>query len=59
MRFFKNLVAGLDTVSIQEVSLALSVGVAPEKIIYTTNGVSLEEIENVAKKGVQINIDNL
>ena len=45
--------------SIQEVSLALSVGVAPEKIIYTPNGVSLEEIENVAKKGVQINIDNL
>ena len=59
LRFFKNLGAGLDTVSIQEVSLALSVGVAPEKIIYTPNGVSLEEIENVAKKGVQINIDNL
>jgi diaminopimelate decarboxylase len=57
--FFKNLGAGLDTVSIQEVNLALSVGVAPEKIIYTPNGVSLEEIENVAKKGVQINIDNL
>ena len=59
LRFFKNLGAGLDTVSIQEVDLALSVGVAPEKIIYTPNGVSLEEIENVAKKGVQINIDNL
>ena len=59
LRFFKNIGAGLDTVSIQEVSLALSVGVAPEKIIYTPNGVSLEEIENVAKKGVQINIDNL
>ena len=59
LRFFKNLVAGLDTVSIQEVNLGLSVGVAPEKIIYTPNGVSLEEIENVAKKGVQINIDNL
>ena len=59
LRFFKNLGAGLDTVSIQEVNLALSVGIAPEKIIYTPNGVSLEEIENVAKKGVQINIDNL
>jgi len=59
LRFFKNIGAGLDTVSIQEVNLALSVGVAPEKIIYTPNGVSLEEIENVAKKGVQINIDNL
>jgi len=59
LRFFKNLGAGLDTVSIQEVNLALSVGVDPKKIIYTPNGVSLEEIENVAKKGVQINIDNL
>ena len=59
LRFFKNLGAGLDTVSIQEVNLGLSVGVAPEKIIYTPNGVSLEEIENVAKMGVQINIDNL
>jgi len=59
LRFFKNLGAGLDTVSIQEVNLGLSVGIAPEKIIYTPNGVSLEEIENVAKLGVQINIDNL
>ena len=59
LRLFKNLGAGLDTVSIQEVNLALSVGVDPKKIIYTPNGVSLEEIENVAKKGVQINIDNL
>ena len=59
LRFFKNLGAGLDTVSIQEVNLALSVGVDPKKIIYTPNGVSLDEIENVAKKGVQINIDNL
>jgi diaminopimelate decarboxylase len=59
LRFFKNLGAGLDTVSIQEVNLALSVGVDPKKIIYTPNGVSLDEIENVAKKEVQINIDNL
>ena len=30
-----------------------------ENIIYTPNGVSLKEIEKVAKLGVQINIDNL
>mgnify|MGYP001358711758 CR=1 FL=1 len=57
--YFKKLGAGLDTVSIQEVQLGIAAGVAPKKIIYTPNGVSLEEIENVAKKGVQINIDNL
>lgn len=51
--------AGLDTVSAQEVRLGLAAGVPPEKIIFTPNGVSLAEIEQVAKLGVQINIDNL
>ena len=59
LRYFNTLGAGLDTVSIQEVDLGIAAGVDPQKIIYTPNGVSLEEIENVAKKGVQINIDNL
>jgi diaminopimelate decarboxylase len=56
---FKELGAGLDTVSIQEVKLGLEAGVDPSKIIYTPNGVSLEEIEKVSAMGVQINIDNL
>ncbi|MFT6066099.1 MAG: diaminopimelate decarboxylase [Paraglaciecola sp.] len=59
LKFFKNLGAGLDTVSIQEVHLGLTTGIDPKKIIFTPNGVSLTEIEEVAKLGVQINIDNL
>lgn len=51
--------SGLDTVSIQEVKLGLLAGFDPKDIIYTPNGVSLQEIEEVAKLGVQINIDNL
>mgnify|MGYP003663292301 CR=1 FL=1 len=51
--------SGLDTVSIQEVKLGLEAGAKPEDIIYTPNGVSMEEIEIAAKLGVQINIDNL
>ncbi|MDT0554532.1 diaminopimelate decarboxylase [Patiriisocius hiemis] len=51
--------AGLDTVSIQEVQLGLKAGANPKDIIYTPNGVSLEEIEVAAKLGVKINIDNL
>jgi diaminopimelate decarboxylase len=51
--------AGMDTVSIQEVQLALTAGISPEMIIYTPNGVSLEEIEKAVTLGVQINIDNL
>jgi diaminopimelate decarboxylase len=59
LSLFKELGAGLDTVSIQEVKLGLEAGVEPSKIIYTPNGVSLEEIEKVSAMGVQINIDNL
>ncbi len=59
LRLFNHLGAGLDTVSIQEVQLGLEAGVDPSKIIFTPNGVSLEEIEEAAELGVQINIDNL
>lgn len=59
LKLFNEMGSGLDTVSIQEVQLGLKAGFKPEDIIYTPNGVSLEEIENVAQLGVQINIDNL
>ena len=59
LKFLKNLGSGLDTVSIQEVQLGLVAGFKAQNIIFTPNGVSLEEIEEVAKLGVQINIDNL
>ena len=59
LSYMHNLGAGLDTVSIQEVKLGLSAGVSAQMIIFTPNGVSLEEIEEAAALGVQINIDNL
>jgi diaminopimelate decarboxylase len=59
LRLMNSLGSGLDTVSIQEVQLGLKAGFKPEDIIYTPNGVSLEEIEEAAKLGVRINIDNL
>ena len=59
LSYMHNLGAGLDTVSIQEVKLGLSAGVPAQMIIFTPNGVSLEEIEEAAELGVQINIDNL
>lgn len=59
LRLMNDLGSGLDTVSIQEVKLGLLAGFKPESIIYTPNGVSLEEIEEAATLGVRINIDNL
>ena len=59
LKLFHQLGSGLDTVSIQEVKLGLNAGFDPQNIIYTPNGVSMEEIEAVAQLGVQINIDNL
>ena len=55
----KKMGSGLDTVSIQEVQMGIEAGFEPQDIIFTPNGVSLEEIERAAKIGVQINIDNL
>ena len=59
LSYMHSLGAGLDTVSIQEVKLGLSAGAPAQMIIFTPNGVSLEEIEEAAELGVQINIDNL
>ena len=59
LKFINSLGAGLDTVSIQEVKLGLHAGFKAKDIIYTPNGVSLQEIEDVTKLGTQINIDNL
>ncbi len=59
LKVFKQLNAGLDTVSVQEVQLGLKAGFDPNDIIFTPNGVSLVEIEQAKDLGVQINIDNI
>ena len=59
LQLLREMGSGLDTVSIQEVMLGLHAGYEPDRIFYTPNGVSLEEIEEVNAMGVQINIDNL
>ncbi len=59
LKYINSLGAGIDTVSVQEVMIGLKAGFSPEKIIYTPNGVSIDEIISVAKMGVNINIDNL
>ncbi|MEM0994993.1 MAG: diaminopimelate decarboxylase [Bacteroidota bacterium] len=59
LKLFKQWGAGLDTVSIQEVQLGLRAGFEPSEILYTPNCVSLEEIEEAVRLGVNMNIDNI
>lgn len=59
LNLLRSMGSGLDTVSIQEVQLGIKAGFQPKDIIFTPNGVSINEIERVAALGVQINIDNL
>jgi len=59
LKYMINMGSGIDAVSIQEVKIALKAGVNPKKILYTPNGVSIEEIKEVSELGVSINIDNL
>jgi len=59
LKYISSLGCGIDCSSINEVKLALHAGVAPEKILYTSNGISFEEIEEAVKSGVHVNIDSL
>jgi diaminopimelate decarboxylase len=49
----------IDCSSINEVKLALYAGVDPQRILYTSNGISFEEIQEAVEAGVHINIDSL
>jgi diaminopimelate decarboxylase len=59
LRLLKQMGSGCDCVSIQEVELALMAGFDPQDILYTPNGVSIQELEKAVNKGVKINIDNI
>lgn len=59
LRVIRGLGAGVDTVSIGEIRLALLAGFAPKDIIYTPNGVPMEEIDQAVELGVHIHIDSV
>lgn len=59
LKHFKELGSGLDCVSIQEVKLGIKAGFDPNKIIYTPNGVGMDEIQEAVKIGVKVTIDNI
>jgi len=59
LKLLKQEGSGIDAVSMNEVRLGLKAGFEPEEILYTPNGVSIEEMEEAVKLGVNINIDNI
>ena len=59
LRLLKAQGAGLDAVSITEVELGLRAGFAPDKIMFTPNCVSFNEIKEAVELGVHINIDSI
>lgn len=59
LKLMKKLGSGLDAVSIEEVQLGLMAGFTPAEILFTPNGVSVEELKQAVEIGVKINIDNI
>ncbi len=59
LKFIKNLGASLDCVSINEVKLGLKAGFDSKKLLFTPNGVDLQEIEEAMQFGIHINIDTI
>jgi diaminopimelate decarboxylase len=59
LKYINTIGCGIDCSSVNEVKLAVHAGVPKEKILYTSNGISFEEIDEVTKTGAHINIDSL
>jgi diaminopimelate decarboxylase len=59
LKYIDSLGSGIDCSSVNEVKLAVHAGVSKERILYTSNGIAFDEIEEVAIHGVHINIDSL
>ena len=59
LKYIKSIGANVDCSSINEVRLALHAGFGPQHILYTSNSIAFEEIEEAKNLGVHINIDSI
>lgn len=59
LKYMKGLGLGLNTVSIQEVHMGLSLGYKADEMVFTPNIVEFEEIRQAVDLGVPVNIENL
>ena len=59
LKYVRELGANVDCSSMNEVRLAIRAGFQPWQILYTSNGISFDEIIEAKEAGVHINIDSL
>lgn len=59
LKYICQLGANVDCSSVNEAKLALHAGFPPERILYTSNGIAFDEIEEARALGLIINIDSL
>lgn len=59
LKYIKQIGCNVDCSSINEAKLAVHAGFSPENILYTSNGIAFDEIEEAVALGININIDSL
>jgi diaminopimelate decarboxylase len=59
LKYIKSIGCNIDCSSINEVKLALHAGFEPKNILYTSNGIAFDEIDEAVSYGVNVNIDSL
>ena len=59
LRYINSIGCSIDCSSSNEVFLAVRAGFSPKQILYTSNNISFDELEEVAAQGVNINIDSI
>jgi diaminopimelate decarboxylase len=59
LKYILSIGCNIDCSSINEVKLALKAGFEPQNVLYTSNNIAFEEIEEAKSLGVHINIDSI
>ena len=59
LNYIRGLGANVDCSSINEAKMAIHAGFSPANILYTSNGISFNEIAEAKDLGININIDSL
>jgi len=59
LKYVKSTGCNIDCSSVNEVKLAFLAGFEPKSILYTSNNISFDEIQEAKELGVHINIDSI